>query len=216
MTLIRLRIALADRPGALARVAAMIADHGGNIVSVDVHRAGVVSAVDDVVVDFPDGGDIPALRNDLTASGAATLVSHQAAHVNDAVVSALARAGDMLDGTGGDPGAQLVAAVAELCSSPVVWLSTTADADHYDAGRFARERGGAIALRANDLPNEMAALLPGEVWLLALPEAERPTNGRVIFVARPLSNEFTSTEIARIEALMALYRRIEQFTARAG
>jgi hypothetical protein len=193
----------------LAKVAATIAEQGGNIISVDVHRAGA-SAVDDLVVDFPEAADLPALRNELSVSGAATLLSHQAAHVNDPVVIALTRAGDMLDRPPGAATDELVAAVSELCASPVVWVSEPDDVDRYGAGRFARQRGEAIALRTDELPRPMAELLPGEVWLLAIPETEDPENGRVIFVARPLSNEFTSTEIVRIEALMALYRKIEQ------
>lgn len=214
MALSRLRIAITDRPGVLARVASIIADHEGNIVSLDVHRTGVVSAVDDMVVDLPDRVDLAQLRNDLTASGAATLLSHQAAHLQDAMVAVLQRATEMINTRTLDADAELIAAVAELCGSPVVWVSTSDESLVYDPGRFARERGGAIALRSSELPPEMADLLPGEVWLLAVPEVEVPINGRVVFVGRPLTNEFTNTEIARIEALMTLFRRIEQFLTR--
>jgi predicted amino acid-binding ACT domain protein len=212
---VRLRIALADRPGSLARVAAIIAEHDGNITSVDVHRAGVVSAVDDLVVEFPDDADLLQLRNDLTASGAATLLSHQAAHPVDPIVSALTRAAEMIGGRPDDPDAELAQSVAELCASPVVWISSTEEAETFEAGRFALERNGAIALRTSELPGEMAERLPGEVWLLAVPDPEVLTAGRIVFVARPLSNEFTSTEIARIEAVMALHDQVERILARS-
>ena len=212
--LIRLRIALADRPGALARVAAIIADHDGNITSVYVHRTGVGGAVDDLVCEFPDGANMAPLRHDLTASGAATLLSHQAAHAVDPIVSALQRAAQMISTRPEDPRAELVQSVAELCASPVVWVTSAEEADTYEAGRFALERSGAIARRTSELPAHLADRLPGEVWLLAVPDPEIMGAGRVVFVARPLSNEFTSTEIARIEAVMALHDQVERILAR--
>jgi hypothetical protein len=107
-----------------------------------------------------------------------------------------------------------VHSVAELCASPVVWVSSIEEADTFEAGRFALERSGAIALRTSELPGELAERLPGEVWLLAVPDPEILTAGRVVFVARPLSNEFTSTEIARIEAVMALHDQVERILSR--
>jgi predicted amino acid-binding ACT domain protein len=214
-TLVRLRISLADRPGSLARVASIISEHGGNITAVDVHRAGVISAVDDLVVEFPDGKDIMALRHDLTANGAATLLSHQQAHVADGIVTTLRRAAALIAHRADDPDEALSRSVAELCSSPVAWVSTTEEASRWEAGRFALERSGAIALRTTRLPEGMADLLPGEVWLLAVPDPEMLSGGRVVFVARPLATEFTSTEIARIEAVMALHEQIERLLTRS-
>jgi hypothetical protein len=208
--LVRLRVALADRPGSLAAVAGIIGDHGGNIVSVDVHRSGVVSAIDDLVVEFTDDHDLQSLRNDLIASGAATLLSHQEAHAVDPIVSTLLRASRMISARGADPDEELARSVAELCSSPVVWVSDVENASRYEAGRFAIERAGAIALRTTELPPDLADRLPGEVWLLAVPDPELMTGGRVVFVARPLANEFTGTEIGRIEALMALHDQVER------
>ncbi len=213
-TLVRLRVALADRPGSLGAVAAIIGEHGGNIVSVDVHRSGVVSAVDDLVVEFPDDNDMQGLRNDLMASGAATLLSHQAAYAVDPIVGALTRASEMIGARGTDPDDDLARSVAELCSSPVVWVSDSEAAASYEAGRFAIERVGAIALRTTELPAHLADRLPGEVWLLAVPDPEPMAGGRVVFVARALANEFTGTEIGRIEATMALHDQVEHLLAR--
>ena len=88
-TLVRLRISLSDRPGALAGVAAIIAEHGGNITAIDVQQSGAADVVDDMVVDLPDGADLGQLRLALRASGAGTLLSHQNAHAVDAVVGGL-------------------------------------------------------------------------------------------------------------------------------
>jgi hypothetical protein len=213
-TLVRLRVALPDKPGALGRLASVIADLGGNITAVDVHRSGVLSAIDDLTVEFPEEPDMGRLSDVLQRNGAATLLSHQVTQPVDPVVAVLRHAGEMLSSRSTDPEADLVAAVADICSSPVVWVSSMEDAERFDAGRFARERGGAIALRSNELPEELADRLPGEVWLLAVPDPELIAGGRVVFVARPLSNQFTSTEITRIEALMSLYDRVSRFVSR--
>jgi ACT domain len=210
-SLVRLRIALADQPGALAKVASAIAAHGGNITALDVHRsagaaAGAAQAVDDVIVEFAGPPDLDRLRGDVAATGAGTLLSHQAAQPLDPVVAVLRRAATMVahSGRGADSEAELRAAIAELCAAPVVWVSGPGEADAYDAGRFAVERGGAVAVRTAELPVGHADVLPGEAWLLAVPDPERLEGGRVVFVARS-SSEFTNTEIARIEALMSLH-----------
>lgn len=207
MSLVRLRIALADQPGALARVAAIIAEHGGNITAVDVHHQAGGNAVDDVVVEWPDeGSDLDHLRNALAGSGAGALVSHQAGRQLDPVVAALRRAVDMVAG-GGDSDDDLVAAVAEICASPAVWVSGAGEDNDIEAGRMAREGGGAVSVHTSALPPEVAERLPGDAWLLAVPDPE-VVDGRVVFVARGPQSEFTTTEIARIEALMALHARI--------
>ena len=41
--------------------------------------------------------------------------------------------------------------------------------------------------------------------LLAVPDLEQGKQHRVIFVARPAGNDFTTTEVARIEALVSLH-----------
>jgi predicted amino acid-binding ACT domain protein len=210
--IVRLRIALADQPGALARVASVIAEHGGNITAVDVHRAGG-RAVDDLVVDWPDDGTgFEPFRDALAESGAGELVSHQAAQQLDPVVAALRRAADMVaGGVGGD--ADLIAAVAEVCASPAVWISPAGDDIPSQAGRLAREGGGAVSVLTTDLPAEFTDRLPGEAWLLAVPDPEVVGDGLVVFVARGPTSEFTSTEIARIEALMDLHARVERLRA---
>ncbi len=213
-TLTRLRIALADRPGALARVAGIIGDHGGNIVSIDVHRAGVVNAIDDMVVMLPEDCDLGRIRQDLVASGLATVLSHQTTQPSDPVVTTIRRAAAMVSAPAGEGPAGLIRAVEEICASPVVWIESIGDVNQHEAGRFALERGGAIALRSTTLPIDLADRLVGEVWLLAVPDAELVPGGRIVFVARPLSTEFTNTEIARVEALMAFQDRLERLLTR--
>jgi hypothetical protein len=214
--LMRLRISLADRPGALARVATIIAGHGGNIISVDAQRVDADVAVDDLVVDFSAEPDVADLVDDLSANAGATVMSHQETRAADPIVGSLRRLVQLVDSGTGDPAAALADGVAELCSTPVVWVSQAEEAARFDAGRFALEHNAAVALHTTELPEHLAEPLPGEVCLLAVPDPERLTGGRVVFVARPAANQFTATEIARIEALTALHSRIERLVAGDG
>jgi hypothetical protein len=210
---VRLRISLNDHPGALAQVATVIAGHGGNITAVDVQRSDRQAAVDDLVVEFAGEPDLSDLRRDLADHAAATVMSHQETQPADPVVGSLLRVVDLVDSGLGDPATALADGVAELCASPVVWVSTAEEAAAYEPGRIALEHNTAVALHTTDLPGHLAERLPGEVCLLAVPDPERLTGGRVVFVARPITNDFTATEIARIEALTALHSRIERLVA---
>jgi hypothetical protein len=217
-TLVRLRIALADRPGALAAVAAVIAGHGGNITGVDVHRHGD-RAVDDLTVEFADAAPIDAVRAGLDHSGAGALLTQQTARQRDPAVAALQRAGEMAaivasgDAAGLD--GVLCAAVAEVCGAPVVWLGRGDDPGVHPAGALAVERAGAVTVRATDLPGTLGESLPGDAWLLAVPDPGGDTGGRVAYVARG-SAEFTATEVARVEALMSLAAQFERAVAPAS
>jgi 23S rRNA U2552 (ribose-2'-O)-methylase RlmE/FtsJ len=211
--LVRLRISLADRPGALAKVAAIIADHGGNITSVDVQRVDDESAVDDLVVDFADEPDLDNLRSDLVTNGAAVVMSHQQNQTVDPFVASLRRLVQMVDTGWLDLGAALVEGVAELCASPAVWVSDIDEARHYEAGRFALDHHAAVVLRTTELPAHLAERLAGEIFVLAVFDPEWGSQGRVVFVGRPETNPFTATEIARVESLAALHGRIERLVA---
>jgi predicted amino acid-binding ACT domain protein len=203
--LLRLRISIPDQPGALAQVATIIARHGGNITSIDGQPANSDFAVDELLVDFSDEPDVASLREDLAKDGDTILVSQQLTERVDPIVASLRHAVELLESGSDDAEAALARGVAELCSSPVAWVSTPEDADRYDAGRFAMERQGVVVMTTTELPPHLAERLPGEVCLLAVPDVERADQHRVIFVARPVGNDFTTTEVARIEALVSLY-----------
>ncbi len=214
--LVRLRIELADTPGSLATVAAVIAGQGGNITAVDVHSGQPSTVVDEIVVDFPDDTNMGDVREAIATSGAATLLSHHSAERADPVIQTLRRTASLLRSPLSSPDAELAAAVAELCSTPSVWVCDGVQARSYDAGRFALENDGAVTLKSADVPEQLRATLPnGEAWLLAIPDVGLNGHGRVVFVARPLDLEFTATEIARIEALTAMYDELVRLRSSA-
>ena len=209
--LVRLRLELADSPGSLAQVAAIIGEHGGNITAIDVQEGSPASAIDEVTVKFQEESDLQILRGHLSESGAATVVSHQTANRADLVVRTLQRLTDVLAASAEERDEGLRRGVAELCSSPVVWISTPADATVYGAGKLAIERESEPVLVRSDEPlPAVAGTITGTAWLLAVANGVSGSRQRVVFVARPDSQEFTTTEISRVEALVALHRRIDE------
>ncbi|HET9690404.1 MAG TPA: hypothetical protein VFP61_04585 [Acidimicrobiales bacterium] len=208
---LRLRIALADRPGALAAAAAAIAGQGGNIEAVDVlRRPGAPDgdqAVDDLTVSFAGPAPVAELRRDLAEGAAATLLSIQAASHRDPVVVVLDAAARLTAlAAGGDPRAldeALAAAVAELCAAPVAWVERAGVAAPHPTAALAREQGGAVGAPATGLPGDGAERLGGDGWLVAVPDASGGTTGSVVLAARA-GDPFTAVEVARIEGLMAL------------
>jgi len=209
--LVRLRLELADSPGSLAQVAAIIGEHGGNITAIDVQEGSPASAIDEVTVEFQEESDLQILRGHLSESGAATVVSHQTANRADLVVRTLQRLTDVLAASAEERDEELRRGVAELCSSPVVWISTPADATVYGAGKLAIERESEPVLVRSDEPlPAVAGTITGTAWLLAVANGVSGSRQRVVFVARPDSQEFTTTEISRVEALVALHRRIDE------
>jgi ACT domain len=208
--LVRLRIELADTPGALAQVAAMIAGHGGNISAIDVQQGSASSAVDEVTVEFADGADLSELRRSLEGRGAARVLSHQTADPADLVVRVMQWLARLLAAPPVERYRALGQGVAELCSTPAAWVSTAAEAGEFEVGRMAlRSRGEAVLARTGEPPAALAGTMSGEVVLLAIADRVGPVPERVVFVARPPAQRFTATEIRRLEELMALHERVE-------
>src|SRR3954451_5483744 len=168
----RLRVELPDRPGALAKVAAVIAAHGGNLIGIDVQEVEAESAIDELVVDVPDGVDLTALRDALLESGAGVLVSHQAgAQQVDPVLRSLRWACAMV--AAGPSGAddELTRAVAEATGTSAAWVCNVAEAGLLEAGRMALSRGAPVPHRTRDVPASRAPVITGEGSLLAVPDA---------------------------------------------
>ncbi|OOC54596.1 MULTISPECIES: GNAT family N-acetyltransferase [Nocardiopsis] len=89
MSLWRIRTAVEDRPGSLARVVDALAGHGGNIVGLSLHTD-VSGVVDEFVVDLP-GDHGPALRTvaEHSPTGTVAAVPAHRREVGDDVIRAL-------------------------------------------------------------------------------------------------------------------------------
>ena len=208
--LLRLRISLADRAGALAQAATIIGLHGGNILSVDVQRSGGDAALDELIVDFPSEPELTDLGDDLLTHASVRLISQHPAEYADPIEGVLLRVAEQLEAADVRPTDALAAEVTELCSTPVVWVATRDEAAQHEVGRTALDQNEPVSLRTTFLPEQFANRLSGEVSILAVPDSNHPAGGRVVFAARPSHDDFTDTEIARIRALLALHAQIER------
>jgi hypothetical protein len=198
----RIRVELPNRPGALANVASIIANHGGNVVSVDIHEVEGQQAVDEIIVMLPPDWTPAELASDLSEHDAGTLLSS----TSDSIVRALRWATSLVRSGAMDGGLELARALAELCTSSVAWIATIDEAMQHEVGRLAMERG-APYVQLTTPPAAMSDGLPESSWILAVPDdAIQPT--RVAFVGRASSFRFTNSEIVRVEALLHLVREM--------
>lgn len=204
--MLRLRVSVADRSGALAQAATVIGLHGGNIRSIDVHRSADESAVDDLVVEFAVEPDIEAMRTDLAMNASATLITCAPADAVDPVEAGLREVLALLEG------GSFLEAVGRVCSGGPGWELDETEASATDAGRAALDRVAVVWMPSGDVPAEAAAELGDEAAVLAVPVPQAASHkaagaeGHVAFVARPLELGFTETEVARVEALVAIAR----------
>ena len=187
---VRIRLSLADRAGALGQAATVIGLHGGNILSVDVHSTDGASAVDDLVVEFPREPSPAELGTDLSMTAAATIIQMEPAQSVDVVTAVLAalRPGAITrTGAGPDPveageaGPELIAGLAAVCPATEWSVIDRAPDDPDDSG-----------LTESD-PCRLQLVVP------------RPGLTQAVLGRRPATMLFTATEMARIDALVRLW-----------
>lgn len=204
MSTYRLRVELPDQPGALALVATAIAAAEGNVLSIDIHELDGAKAVDEIVVEAAEDWDIAALATAVEAAGADLLSCGLAADRMDPMVKGLRYAGALIAADPLRDTLELGRAVLELTGATAAWISTVAEAAAYEAGRRAMAHDGPIVMRTDDLPSSVKWDVRGPVWLLAVPDG-RQAPEMVAFATRPIAMRFTTSEIERVEALLALH-----------
>ncbi len=212
MAVVRFRIELADTPGSLAEVAAFLSAYEGNIVGIDVLPGEDGTVVDEITVELPDAVDLGELRRMLPTRCDARVRSYLLASPLDPLSRVLRRLAEAMDASA-DPELQLRRAVAELCSTPAVWVMTPAEAAGYEAGRAAlRQPGAAVVLRTQAQLPALGESIRGPVVLLAITAGEGLP---VLIVGRSAEQGFTPTEASRVEALVALFAKLMAATVRA-
>jgi hypothetical protein len=211
----RLRVELPDRPGALAGLAGALAGQGANVVAVETHEVDGDLAVDELVVDLPDGVTPERLGQVLSGDGVGTLLSCGPPRQHeDPVTRALQWAGALAEVEPADRDDELARALTDVCSATGAWVSPTVEARASPAGAAALDRGAPLTVRTDDVPASLLPELARGAWLLAVPDdGEEPR--RVAFLARPPGMRFTTTEIARVVALVRLRRRYDALPALA-
>lgn len=204
MSTFRLRVELPDQPGALALVASAIAGAGGNVLSIDIHELDGSKAVDEIVVEAAEDWDAARLAAAIEAAGADLLSCGPAAERMDPMVKGLRYAGALIAADPLRDTMELGRAVLELTGAGSAWISTAAEAAAYEAGRRAMAHDGPVVMRTDDLPTSVKWDVRGPVWLLAVPDNRRQPE-MVAFATRPLALRFTTSEIERVEAVLALH-----------
>ncbi len=211
MTRYRLRVELPDLPGALAKVATVISDLDGDVVSVDIHELDDHQAVDELVVEVLTDLDGRVLAAALEAAGAGALLSCKPAATRpEPVLDALGWAREIVlapDSQG------LGRVLASACHSSKVWVAPIDEAREVPVGRLALAHGAPLVQRSHELPTPLGGRPQSPMWLLAVPDG-RPNTRSIAFLARPGSLRFTASEVARVAALVALYRTLTDGIAR--
>jgi hypothetical protein len=197
----RVRVEVSDHPDALSPVRSAIASAGGSVVSEDLYEVDGEQVVDELVVEMRDELDHGDLARVIETTGVATLLSsRRTERSGDPLVRALGWARAILASDRGIDG--LTEAVSQSCNAKS-WVCEEDDARVLPAGRLALDRERSI-VRRSSRPDPGPGDLPTQVWLLAVPHGRRRTD-RVTFAARPVSLPFCSSDVARVEALVALH-----------
>jgi hypothetical protein len=211
MSRYRLRVELPDLPGALARVATVISEHDGDVVSIDIHELDGHQAVDELVVEVLTDLDGRVLAAALEAADAGILLScAPAAPRPEPVLEALAWARELAEAN--DPAA-VGRVLAGACHSAKVWVAPIDDAREVPAGRLALARGAPLVQRSHDLPEPLGGRPASTTWLLAVPDGQ-PNARCIAFLARAGALRFTASEVARVASLMALHRTLSDHASR--
>lgn len=196
----RVRVEVSDHPDALSPVRSAIASAGGSVVSEELHEVDGEQVVDELVVELHDHVGSRDLARVIENTGTATLLSsRRSERSRDPLVRALGWARTILASHGVDGLSQ---AVSQSCNAKS-WVCDDDHARDVPAGRLALERERSI-VRRSARPDHGPSDLPAHVWLLAVPHGHRRAD-RVTFAARPVSLPFCSSEVARVEALVALH-----------
>jgi hypothetical protein len=211
MSRYRIRVELPDLPGALAKVATVVADFNGDIVSIDIHELDGHQAIDELVVEVLTPLDSRVLADALEGVGAGTLLSCAPTKVGtEPVLDALTWAREIVQAP---DDAALTRVLATACHSSAVWVAPINEGREVAAGRLALARGAPLVQRSMDLPERIGSRAMSPMWLLAVPDGQ-PHPRSIAFLVRPGSLRFTASEVARVEALMAINRSLVESIAR--
>jgi len=198
-------VELPDLPGALAKVATVISELDGDVVSIDIHELDGHQAVDELVVEVLTDLDRRVLAGALEEAGAGTLLSYAPAKAGtEPVLDALTWAREIVEA---QDDAALTRVLAAACHSSAVWIAPIDEAREVAAGRLALARGAPLVQRSLDLPEPLGARATSPMWLLAVPDGHLHPRS-IAFLARPGSLRFTASEVARVDALMAISRSL--------
>lgn len=207
MVFARLRIELADHPGALAAVTRVLAAGGLNVVEVSIHEVEPPRAVDEIVVH----AEHPLAADDLAAAlsvvGAELLSVGPCDMRGDAVVTALTWVTATLEKP--TRKSSLATGVRLLTAIDPVHVFTVDEAKDWPIVAAALRRGWPVVERLAHAPGPLRTAGESDgsgVWVLAAPDGPDPS--LVVMAMRPYAIRFTATEMNRLAAVLDCRRRL--------
>lgn len=192
----RLRFTVTDEPGRLAAAAAALADLGINILSLDFHLVSATEVIDEATVSLPPWLDVPAVEHALRCTGATDVwaVPIPVRQMEDIATRVLRLAAGVL--ASGPVGPPLCDAIAELVDAELV--SDMSVDPTIGGGLGSRPTSDQLVRFGREHVKRLPA--HGGAWTMAVPDD--PVTPRRVFVAVRRSSPFTSTEAARVRALL--------------
>lgn len=208
MTMLRVRIEVADRPGALAGVTSALAGLGVDVASIDVLEVDGATVVDELVLRLPSKVSGQEVWDVLRVAGAAQVLSSAAeGPVVDPAVAAIELARSVL-GAPGDAGAPARALARSAYADVGMWVDV-AEARRYPLAERALASGVPASGPAG--PDAAPLAVPSGRVLWVAPQLPEPQ--RLAVVGRRLKVRFSATEAARLRAFATLLETLERVQA---
>lgn len=202
MTMLRVRVEVADVPGALAGLTTALASLRVDIATIDVLEVDGRTVVDEMLVRLPGGVTPQEVRDVLRLAGADVLSCGTAALGSDAAVTAFELARSVLGGSREAQGAAL-ARVAYAEAGAVVDAAAAGD---YPLALRALAEGVPASGPGGDGASPLGVRTGWVLWVA--PQVPEPA--RLAVVARPLNVRFSATEAARLRAFATLLDALER------
>jgi hypothetical protein len=203
MTVLRVRVEVADRPGALAGLTGALAALAVDLVAIDVLDVDGSTVVDELLLRLPAGVGAPQVYDALHAAGAAQVLSSAAdGRASDPAVTAMQLVCSVLadPGDADAPGRALArAAYADVG----MWVESHA-AQRYPLAARALADGVPSSGPAGPDASPLAVAAGRVLWVA--PQVPGPQ--RLAVVGRRIGVRFSATEAARLRALATLLETV--------
>lgn len=207
MTMLRVRIEVADIPGALAGVTSALASLAVDVSAIDVLEVDGRSVVDELLLRLPAGVQVQEVRDVLRLAGADVLSLAVDPGRSDPVVGALELVRGVLDNPGDAdaPGR----ALAKAAYGDVGAVFDVGVVARFPLARRALD--GGVPASAPAGPDASPLAVPGGWVLWVAPQVADPQS--VAVVGRRLNVRFSATEAARLRALATLLECLDRAAA---
>lgn len=198
MMMLRLRVEVADVPGALAGVTAALAALDVDVSAIDVLEVDGRSVVDELLLRLPRGVNLQQVLDAVQMAGAEVLSSGMDPARSDAVVSAFELMRSVVESP--DDADAPGRALAKVAYGDAASLIEIGAATRFPLARRALD--GGVPASAPAGPSASPLTVPGGWVLWAAPQLPDPQHLAV--VGRRLNVRFSATEAARLRSLATL------------